>query len=627
MLETIRKYSSSIVIKVLFALLILSFLTWGVGDFISSRSNIKVVAEVGSVDISPVQVNREYMRDLGQLERVFGTRLDRDQARALGVADRTIGRIVSETLYNLGAKSLGVIASDAAIRTAIERDRSFADQAGKFSRSRFQQILMAEGYSEQGYIARLREELIRAQLGGTVIAGVTPPKSLVDAIYRHRAEKRVAQTLFVADASMTDIPEPTPEQLAAFHGERAEQFTAPEYRRLTVIDFRAKDLEAEVVIDEQDIRDLYAQRQEEFNRPEMRTLRQIVVPDEAKAKEIRQLLSEGRDFMTVAKESAGLDADTVNLGEVSRSQLLQELADAAFSLPEGGISQPVESPLGWHILHVASIAPAHRATIDEARPALTAELKREKSVDALFNLASKLEDTLGGGATVEEAAKNLNLHLRTIEAIDATGRDPEGKPVADLPAGGRFLETAFETPENQDSLVTEASSEAYFVVHVDKVMPSALRPLEGIRDQVIAAWKSAQREAKAKATAEALAARLKDGEDIGKIAGELKVDVKVTEPFTRQPGNTASALPRPVVTELFKAKVGGAAAGRGDDGYVIARLQEILPADPAADADGVASVGRALADALRGDVQGSFTSTLRQDFPVTINRSALEESL
>ncbi len=627
MLETIRKYSSSIVIKVLFALLILSFLTWGVGDFIRSRADIKVVAEVGSVEISPVQVNREYSRDLGQLERVFGTRLDRDQARALGVADRTIGRIVSETLYNLGAKSLGVIASDAAIRTAIERDRSFADQSGKFSRSRFQQILMAEGYSEQGYIARLREELIRAQLGGTVIAGVTPPKSLVDSIYRHRAEKRIAQTLFVADAAMTDIPEPTAEQLAAFHGERAEQFTAPEYRRLTVVDFRAKDLEGEVAIDEQDVKDLYAQRQEEFNRPEMRTLRQIVVPDEAKAREIRQTLGEGRDFMTAAKESAGLDEDTVNLGEVSRSQLLQELADAAFSLPEGGISQPVESPLGWHILQVVSITPAHRATIDDARPALTAELKREKSIDALFNLASKLEDTLGGGATVEEAAKTLNLRLRTIDAIDATGRDPEGKPVADLPDGGRFLETAFETPENQDSLVTEASSEAYFVVHVDKVMPSALRPLDGIRDQVAAAWKSAQREAKAKATAEALAARIKGGEDIGKIAGELKIEAKTTEPFTRQPGNTASALPRPLVTELFKDKVGGAAIGRADNGYVVARLQEILPADPAADADGVAAVERALADALRGDVQGSFTSTLRQQFPVTINRSALEEAL
>lgn len=626
MLETIRKYSSSIVIKVLFGLLILSFLTWGVGDFISSRSNIKVVAEVGDVDISPAEVNREYLREVGRMERLFGTRLDRDQALALGLADMTIGRIVSETLYDLGARSMGVTASDAAVRTAIERDRSFMDQTGKFNRSQFQQVLMANGYSEQAYIALLREELMRAQLAGTVETGVVPPNSLVDAIYRHRAEKRVAQTVFVADAAMKDIAEPTAEQLAAFHAEHADRFTAPEYRRLSVIDFRAKDLEGEIAVGDQEIRDLFAQRQEDFNRPEMRRLRQIVVEDEAKAKEIRAMLNEGRDFMTVAKEAANLDEETVDLGEVSRSMLLEELAEAAFSLPEKGISEPVRSPLGWHIIQVASISPAHRAALDDAREALVGELRHEKSIDALFDLANQLEDTLGGGATLEEAARKLNLRVRTIEAIDATGQDPSGSPVPDLPAGGRFLETAFETPENQDSLVTEAGSDAYFVVHVDSVTPSALRPLDEVRGQVADAWKAAQRQVKAKAAADALIARLKGGEDIGKIARELAVEVKTTEPFTRQPGN-AAALPRPVVDELFKEPVGGAAAGRAEDGYVVARLHEIQPADPATDTAGVAAVERALADSLRGDVQNAFVSTLRQEFPVKINRQALEESL
>jgi peptidyl-prolyl cis-trans isomerase D len=626
MLETIRKYSSSIVIKVLFGLLILSFLTWGVGDFISSRSNIKVVAEVGSVEISPAEVNREYLREIGRMERLFGARLDRDQALALGLADMTVGRIVNETLYDLGARSLGVTASDAAVRTAIERDRNFMDQTGKFNRSQFQQVLMANGYSEQAYIALLREELMRAQLAGTIEVGVASPKSLVDAIYRHRAEKRVAQTVFIADATMKDIAEPTDDQLAAFHGEHADLFTAPEYRRLTFIDFRAKDLEGEIAVDDQEIRDLFAQRQDDFNRPEMRRLRQIVVEDESTAKNIRAMLNEGRDFMTVAKEAANLDEETIDLGDVSRSMLLEELADAAFSLPEKGISEPVRSPLGWHIIQVVSVAPAHRATLDDARETLVGELRHEKSIDALFELANQLEDTLGGGATLDEAARKLNLRVRTIEAIDATGQDPSGVPVADLPAGGRFLETAFETSENHDSLVTEAGSDAYFVVHVDSVTPSALRPLDEVRDQVADAWKAEQRQVKAKAVAEALVARLKGGEAIEQIARELGVEATTTEPFTRQPNN-AAALPRAVVGELFKEPVGGAAAGRADDGYVVARLQEVQPADPTADTDGVAAVEQTLADSLRADIQNAFASTLRQEFPVKINRQALEESL
>jgi len=624
MLEDIRKYSSSLVIKVLFGLLILSFLTWGVGDFVSSRANIKVVAEVGGVDISPAQVNREYLQEIGRLERLFGTRLDRDQARALGLGDLTIGRIINETLYNLGARSLGVMTSDAAVRAAIENDRSFMDQTGRFSRAQFQQVLMANGYSEQAYIALMREEMMRAQLMGTVEAGVVAPRSLVDAIYRHRAERRVAQTVFVADAAMTGIPEPTDGELAAFHGEHADRFTAPEYRRLTVIDFRAADLEAEIAVDDEEIRDLYDQRRAEFDRPEMRRLRQIVVPGEDQAKEIRQMLGEGRDFMAVAKETANLDEETVDIGEVSRSMLLEELAEAAFSLPERGISQPVRSPLGWHVIQVVSVAPAHRASVEEARPALIAELRHEKAIDGLFDLANKLEDMLGGGATLEEAARQLDLRLRTIEAVDAAGHDPDGNPVAGLP-GGRFLETAFETPETDDSLVTEAGIDAYFVVRVDRIVPSALRPLDTVRDQVADAWRAAQREVKAKATAEALADRLGRGEDIGAIAAEMGVDVVTTEPFTRQPAG--GALPRPVVADLFKARIGGAAVGRADDGYVIARLHEIRPASPAADADGVAAMERAIVDALRNDIQTTFAAALRERFPVTINRQALEEAL
>ncbi|MFA6022218.1 MAG: SurA N-terminal domain-containing protein, partial [Rhodospirillales bacterium] len=535
MLETIRKHSASLLIKVLFSLLILSFLGWGVGDFISGRARVKVVAEVDGVAISPVQFDREYQREVGRLERMFGTKLDREQARALGLVDATMARIINETLYDMGARSMGVTASDGAIRASIEKDKVFQDQSGHFSRAQFEQVLASNGFTEQSYVALLRQELMRTQLSNTVEAGVTPPKSLIEAIYRFRAEKRVAETVAVADSAMTAIGQPSADDLTKFHADHPAQFTAPEYRQLTVISFGAKDLEGEVAVSDQEIRDLYAQRQDEFDRPEMRHLQQIVVQDEAKAKEIHTLLSEGRDFATVAKDAAGLDKETIDIGEVSNAMLLPELAAPAFALPDKGISEPVKSPLGWHILKVVSITPAHKETIDEARAALTADLKHEKAVDALYKMANKLEDTLGGGATLEEAAKTLNLPLSKIATVDATGHDPKGDAVGGLPAGGKFLQTAFETPENEDSLVTEAGADAYFVIHVDKVIPSAVRPLDTIRDQVAAAWTEAEREIKAKATAEALVKRLKEGADLGQIAGELGVKVVTTEPFTRAP--------------------------------------------------------------------------------------------
>lgn len=625
MLETIRKHSASLLIKLLFGLLILSFVGWGVGDFIRGRADVKVIAEVGGVEISPYQFDREFQREVSNWERLFGTKLNREQARALGVVDRTVARIINDTLYDLGTQSLGLATSDATIRAIIERNRAFMDQTGKFSRAQFEQTLAANGFNEQSYVALLRREIMRSQLADAVDDGVKPPKSMVEAIYRFRDEKRVAETIVVTDASMTGIGEPSADDLAKFHKDHAAQFTAPEYRQLTAIIFGAKDLEGGVAVSDQEVRDLYAQRQADFDRPEMRHLEQIVVQDEAKAKEIRKLLGEGRDFATVAKEAAGLDKDTIDIGEVSQSMLLPELAGPAFALPDKGISEPIKSPLGWHVIRVASISPAHAETIDQARAVLIADIKHEKAVDLVYATGKKLEDALGGGATVEEAAKSLNLPLRKIDAIDATGRDMKGNPVATLPAGGSFLQTAFETPENEDSLVTETGADTQFVVHVDKVIPSAVRPLDTVRDKVAAGWAKAQREAKAKDTAEALIKRLKEGADLGQIAGELGVKVTTTQPFARGPSR-GTELPPSVINELFKGKVGDIASGRGTDGYLIAKVKEIRPANPATDANGVAAVEKALVDAMRSDVQAGFAGTLRDKFPVSINQKALDEA-
>ncbi len=53
MLEAIRKRSSSIAIKILFALLILSFASWGIGDLLSGRANVQFLAAGGACALPP----------------------------------------------------------------------------------------------------------------------------------------------------------------------------------------------------------------------------------------------------------------------------------------------------------------------------------------------------------------------------------------------------------------------------------------------------------------------------------------------------------------------------------------------------------------------------------------------
>ena len=320
-----------------------------------------------------------------------------------------------------------------------------------------------------------------------------------------------------------------------------------------------------------------------------------------------------------------MDAETTDLGDVTRDRLLSELAEAAFALPANGVSEPVESPLGWHILRVEEILPSRQQTMEDVRDALTEEIAAEKSIDALFELSNRLEDTLGGGATLEEAASQTNLPIRTIEAIDRSGRDAHGLTVADLPPGDRFLPTVFDTLETEESLLTEAGPEGYFILRVDGVTPSAVRPLESVRDDVAEAWKAEKRAESAKEAGDGIAERVRSGTGLPTIAAERGTEVTMTAPFDRAGSGGDHGLPRGVIGDLFEAKLGDTVTGRTGDGYVVARLAEIQAASPGIDSDGVAAIERQLASGLQSDLQAQFSLALQHRFPVSVNEPLLQE--
>lgn len=477
MLEAIRKRSASILVKLLFALLILSFAAWGIGDMIRGRASIERVAQVGDVDITPDQLNREFQRELDRLQPLFGGRLDRDQARNMGLVNGVLKEMIDRTAFNIAAGELGVLIGDDLLRTEIRGNPAFQNTFATFDRFVFEQTLRNNGLSESGYIDLMRGDMARGQLLQGFRDGATAPKAMLNALFRYRAERRIAETVFVASEKMTRIEEPGEDDLITFHKENATRFTAPEYRALTVLTLLADDLAKEIAVPEERLSEAYEERRDEFNQPERRKVQQMVLLDEATARDALEKLNAGSAFADVAKEVAGMDAQAVELGLLQRDELLAELAEAVFSMPLNVASDPVQSPLGWHVLRVSEIEAGHLRSLDEVRGELSDVVAKELAIDDLFELSNKLEDSLGGGATLEESAARLNLKLATVRAVDATGRDPQGESVTTLPPNPQVLNVAFETPDTEESALTELGNDGYFIVRVDEVTPDTLRPL------------------------------------------------------------------------------------------------------------------------------------------------------
>lgn len=137
-----------------------------------------------------------------------------------------------------------------------------------------------------------------------------------------------------------------------------------------------------VSVTDDEVAAYYKEHPEEFRRPETVALRQILVATSNEARDVRRrLVKEPRSFEALARErSKGPEAEAGGLmGTFARGQLPQELEAAAFALPQGALSDVVETSLGFHVLKAEDRKAAREETVEEARPRLRALLERRKA--------------------------------------------------------------------------------------------------------------------------------------------------------------------------------------------------------------------------------------------------------
>ena len=170
---------------------------------------------------------------------------------------------------------------------------------------------------------------------------------------------------------------------ASAHGLVAPGASADEERRAV-----ARLLAAEVkppAPTEAEIRAYYGQHENELGRPERVALRQILVATLNEARDVkRKLAQDPKAFDKLARSiSKGPEAEAGGfMGVFERGQLPAELEPPAFTLPDGGTSEPVESPLGYHVLRVDSRQAATTPSFEEASAEIRDRLARERRAAA-----------------------------------------------------------------------------------------------------------------------------------------------------------------------------------------------------------------------------------------------------
>ncbi|HEX3497415.1 MAG TPA: SurA N-terminal domain-containing protein, partial [Methylocella sp.] len=559
-----RDWIRRIGMTIMFGVLILSFAIWGIGD-IFRNFGTNNLAQVGGVEIGADTYRNAYQTELQTMQRAEHRNITNEEAHQYGLDGQVLSRLVNEATLDDQARRLGLAISDEDIKKTIMNDDNFKGMTGRFDRQAFDAFLRGEGFTEKSYLRQQRSVRLRRQIVDALNNGVQLPKALLEAIFRFQMETRSVDYILFPTAGAGQLPAPSEAELKGYFESTQQLYSTPEFRSLVIVPVTPASIAKPDDVSDADARNRYDEvKNERFGAPEKREVEQILFASDAEAQEARAKLDAGNTFDELLREK-NLTPKDASLGTVARTGLVDKnVADAAFSLKEGEVSEPVKAQFGTVILRAGKIIASTVKPYSDVAAELKREIALKRAQSEITRLHDAIEDQRTSGKTLTEAAKSAGLEPRVISAIDATGNDPQGIPVKDLVDGAALLKAAFASDIGVDNDTLRVHGGGYQWFEVTKIDKAREKTFDEAKADVEKAWREDKAEKLLSAKTAELVKKLDGGESMAAIGvAEGNLEVKHASDVRR---GGSSGLALNVVTQIFNVGVHRAGSVASEDG-------------------------------------------------------------
>lgn len=628
MLDGLRSASKSwfgkAIMTVVFGFIIVSFAIWGIGDMFRGFGQGRL-ASVGDTEISSESFRFAYQNELQRLQRRFGRLVTNDQARQAGLDRQVLGRLVTEAALDQKAKRLGLAMSDADVARSIMTDPTFKGPDGAFDKARFDSILRDNGYNERTFVREQRAVYLRQELADALIGRIEAPQLVVESIDRYRNETRSVEYFTLPAPAAASLPEPDAATLEKFYADRKAAFSAPEYRKIVTLTLTPATAARPEDVPEADARKLYETvKAQRFGTPERRNVQQIVYPDAAQAEAAAEKLKGGATFDALV-EARKLSAKDVDLGLVTKKDIADPaIASAAFALKEGEISAPVKGAFGVALLRVTKIEPESVKPFAEVSGELRKEIAQERARKGVQELHDKVEDQRASGKPLAEAAAAAGLAARTIDAVDAQGRDKTGAPVEGVAGDADLLGAIYKSDVGVDNEAISTRDNGYKWFEISAVEPARQKTLEEARPAVLAAWRAQETQRVLTQKAADIVKRLRAGEKFADIAKAENAEVKHS-PDVKRVG--AVGFDEASVVQIFDQPTGGFGSVAAPGGRMVFHVLDSATPEFNPDKDVNKQIAGQMKTQIGEDILTEYVKRLEKDYGVRVNEAAFRAAV
>ncbi|BEL74113.1 MULTISPECIES: peptidylprolyl isomerase [Serratia] len=553
MMDNLRAAANHVVLKIILALIILSFVLTGVGNYLIGGSG-DYAAKVNGQTIERAQLEQAFQSERSRMQQQLG-----DQFSALAgnegymqqMRRQVLSQLIDNMLLDQYAKKLGLAVSDDQIKDAIRKAPYFQTN-GQFDNAKYLDLIGRMGYTADNFAQSMRQQLVNQQViqafGDSGFVLPSESQAMAALVLQERDVRLATIDLKALQAKQSAGDD----ELKAYYDQNKNSFIAPEQMKVSYIPLDAASMQDKVKVSEEDISAYYDQHKSSYGQPERKNYSVIQLKTEAEANAALDELKKGADFATLAKEKS---TDIISrrtggeLGWLEPETTADELKQANLT-EKGQLSGVVKSSVGYLIVRLNDIEPEKVKPLSEVHDAIAKQVQQEKAVDAYYALQQKVSEAATSDneslASAEEAAgvKAAQSDWFTRDNIPAA---LNFKPVVQAIFDGSLIGENGVPGSNSDVITVDG--DRAFVVRVSGHKPEGIEPFDQVKDRVAELVKRNKALQAAKLQGEKLLVELKQGkgDEAMKAAGLSfgAVQKMARAPEDSQLVESVFALPHP----------------------------------------------------------------------------------
>ncbi|MFA7439835.1 MAG: peptidyl-prolyl cis-trans isomerase [Sphingomonadaceae bacterium] len=630
MLNFLRKsvgtwFGAAILALALGALVITMFQPSGPGGV--SGANGTVLATVGKQAVT----DTEYVATIDRAmmaERESNPEMTTPQFIALGGGDLVLDQLIQ----GLAINAFGDVHDMPISRRMVDGEIASIPALqvnGIFDEATFRRLLADQRISEQELREGIATDLRRRQILQPIALGVTVPQGLAEPFAKLLLEVRHGHILAIPSAAMPEPGAPTDEQLQTWHKANSRIYTLPERRTFRYVLFDREKFLGKATPAPEEVAEYYKTHAAEFGGVELREVSQIIVRDRAAADKLVASVRGGVGFDEAARTQGWEPGDT-RLGRISKDALGKQaapaVADAAFALAVGAVSNPVETPLGFHIVQTTAVVPPSPRPLATVSADITQRLTEEKVQELLADSVARAEDELADGRSLADVAKDMELQVQLMAPVTADGRQYSDDYQVTRVDQPRLLTQVFASSPEDGAHAVDLGDNRFALFEITDVMRPEPVPLASIRDDVAAAWQNNARSEAAKAMADKIAggdAMLAEAARANSLPAPQQLSVRRLE--LTQMAQQDQEVPPPVLM-LANSQPGAARVleAPGGQGWFVVKVDKVEAGDVAQVPQLTSVVRESMRRESADELVGTFLRVLERDAGVVRRPDAIK---